>query len=255
MLNMKIISVDENNIDNYEPTCFLNPKHKGYQIKKEWLIKRFSEGLTIKLLYLEGEKKPVGFIEYVPGEYAWRAVDAAGYMFIHCIWISKNKYKEMGYGSQLIDEAIKDAKNGGMNGVAVVTSEGPFMAGKDVFEKNGFKSVASVKPSYELMIKQFNNGPVPKVNDWKSQLSKYKGLNVLYSKQCPWVIRFIDEVVEIIKKEKLKIKITELKTSKDAQKAPSFYAIFSFINDGELLVDHYISTTRFKNIIKKEIKS
>ena len=44
-------------------------------------------------------------------------------------------------------------------------------------------------------------------------------------------------------------------TAKDAQNAPSFYAAFNFINDGRLLVDHYISTTRFKNIINKEIKS
>jgi hypothetical protein len=255
MKETKIVTVTENNISEHQPTCFLNPKNVGYQIKKDWLIKRFSEGMKIKLLYLEVENKPVGYIEYVPGEYAWRAVDASGYMFIHCIWISKNKYKEMGYASQLIKECEIDAKDGKMNGVAVVTSEGPFMAGKDVFIKNGFKSIASVKPSFELMIKSFNKGPVPKIKDWEAQLSKYKGLNIVYSKQCPWVIRFMDEVDEIIKKEGLKIKITELKTPKDAQNAPSFYATFSFINDGKLLVDHYISTTRFKNIIKKEIKS
>jgi ribosomal protein S18 acetylase RimI-like enzyme len=122
MANLEIVTVDADNISKYEPTCFLNPKNEGYQIKREWLKKRFAEGMKIKLLYVEGEKKPVGYIEYVPGEYAWRAVDAKGYMFIHCIWISKNKYKEMGYGSQLIEEAIKDAKSSNMNGVAGMQS-------------------------------------------------------------------------------------------------------------------------------------
>jgi len=113
MPDVTIIDVTENTIDKYPPVCFLNPKNEGYQIKREWLQGRFSEGLKIKLLYLETEKKPVGFIEYVPGEYAWRVVDAAGYMFIHCIWISPNKYKEQGYGSRLVEECIRDAEKGG----------------------------------------------------------------------------------------------------------------------------------------------
>ena len=251
---MKIIDVDKNNISEYEPTCFLNPKNEGYQIKRKWLKKRFAEGLKIKLLYMEGEKKPVAFIEYVPGEFAWRAVDAKGYMFIHCIWISKNKYKGKGYGSLLVEEALKEAKDAKMNGVAVVTSEGPFMAGKDLFVKNGFKSISSIKPSFELMVNSFKKGNEPKVKDWEAQLKKYKGLNILYTNQCPWVARFIDEVDEIIKKKGLKLKVTEIKTPADAQNAPSLYATFNLIYDGKLLVDHYISTTRFKNIIKKEVK-
>ena len=82
---INIINVNPENISQYEPTCFLNPKNEGYQIKLKWLKKRFSEGLKIKQLYLEKEGKCIGFIEYIRGEYAWRAVDAKGYMFIHCI--------------------------------------------------------------------------------------------------------------------------------------------------------------------------
>ena len=52
-----------------------------------------------KNLYVEGEKKLAGFIEYVPGEYAWRGVNAEGYMFIHCIWIAANKHRKQGLGS------------------------------------------------------------------------------------------------------------------------------------------------------------
>lgn len=35
--------------------------------------------------------------------------------------------------------------------------------------------------------------------------------------------------------------------------APSIYATFNLINNGKLLADHYISLTRFNNIIKKEL--
>jgi len=45
-----------------------------------------------------------------------------------------------------------------------------------------------------------------------------------------------------------------LKNAKGAQDAPSIYATFNVVYDGKLLVDHYISSKRFLNIINKEIK-
>lgn len=251
---VKIIDVSLKNINQYPPTCFLNPKNEGYLIKRDWLKKRLAEGMRIKLLYLESEKKCNGFIEYVPGEYAWRAVDARDYMFIHCIWISPNKYKEKGYGSRLINECIEDAKRDGKYGVAVVTSEGPFMAGKALFTKNGFKSVAQAKPSFELMVKSIKKGHLPKFRDYEKQLSKYKGLNIIYSNQCPWIARSIPELREIAKKKGLSLKVTDIKTAKQAQNAPSVYAVFNLIYNGKILADHYISGKRFQNIIEKEIK-
>jgi len=250
---MKIISVNSENISEYQPVCFLNPKNEGYLKKLKWLKERFSNGLIIKQLYLENEKKCNGFIEYIPGEYAWRAVDAKGYMFIHCIWISPNKHKEKGYGSLLVNECFQDAKKERKYGVAVVTSEGPFMAGKALFLKNSFRSVAQVKPSYELMIKPIRSGPLPKFRDCEKQLSQYKGLNIIYSNQCPWVARSIKELSEIAKKKGLKLKIVELENARQAQDAPSIYTAFNLIYNGKLLVDHYVSSRRFLNIIEKEL--
>ncbi|TET59551.1 MAG: GNAT family N-acetyltransferase, partial [Candidatus Stahlbacteria bacterium] len=64
MADLKLIEVNQKNIAEYAPVCFLNQKNEGYQIKLEWLKKRFSEDLKIKLLYLEKRKKCAGFIEY-----------------------------------------------------------------------------------------------------------------------------------------------------------------------------------------------
>ena len=175
-MSTKIISP---NINLY----VLNPKNEGYLKKLAWLKDRFFEDLKIKLLYLENEKKCNGFIEYIPGENTWKAFDAKGHMFIHCIWISPNKHKEKGYGSLLVKECIKNADKEGKYGVAVVTSEGPFIASKGLFLKNGFKSVAKVKPSFELIVKTLREGPPPKFRDWEKPLSQYKGLNIIYTNQ------------------------------------------------------------------------
>jgi hypothetical protein len=64
--------------------CLTNPKHEGYRPKVEWLESRFAEGLRF-LLYRDEGGKPLAFLEYTPGEYAWRPVDAAGWLFVHCL--------------------------------------------------------------------------------------------------------------------------------------------------------------------------
>jgi len=244
----KIIDVNLENIEEYPPTCFLNPKNEGYRIKRDWLKKRFSEGLKIKVLYDETDKKVHGFIEYISGENAWRAVDAKDYLFIHCIWINPNSYKNKGYGSDLINECLKDAA--GKQGVAVIASDDAFMATQDIFLKNGFKIIQE-DGKQQLLVKQIKKGILPKFKDYKKQLGKYKGWHIVYSQQCPWVTRFIHELDEKTI-DKLKIKLTELKTAKQAQVAPSIYSVFNLIHDGRLLADHYISSTRFDNIIRKE---
>lgn len=62
----------------------------------------------------------------------------------------------------------------------------------------------------------------------------------------------VEEIKETDKVKNLGLKITELKTAKEAQNAPSLYASFNLIHNGKLLSDRYISTTRFNNILKKE---
>jgi ribosomal protein S18 acetylase RimI-like enzyme len=251
--NPIVIDVNEENISQYPPTCFLNPKNVGYQIKLKWLKARFSEGMKIKLLYFENDKKCHGFIEYVPGEYSWRAVEAKDYLFIHCIWVSPNKFKNKGYGSLLVAECIKDAEKQGKAGVAVIASEGPFMAKKDLFLKNGFREVQA-SGVFTLLVKQLRKAADPKFKDFDNQLRSYEGLKLVYSNQCPWVARFMSELGETIEGKGLKIDVVELKTAEQAQAAPSIYAVFNLVNDGKLLVDHYISNTRFLNILNKELK-
>ncbi|MDP8203010.1 MAG: YoaP domain-containing protein [Candidatus Tenebribacter mawsonii] len=45
----------------------------------------------------------------------------------------------------------------------------------------------------------------------------------------------------------------KITSSKEANNAPSGFGSFSLLHDGNLLEDHYLSATRFKNIVKKEL--
>ncbi len=249
-----LITITSENIGDYPGlSCFMNPKQEGAKTRADWIRERLSEGLTIRLLYHPGTGKTVGYIEYVPGEYAWRAVDAADYLFIHCIWVYPKPSRELGNGSRLVQACIEDAGRAGKLGVAVIASEGPFMAAKALFLKNGFSVTEEAPPSYSLLVHPLKKGPLPKFRDWRLRLSEYEGLYLVYANQCPWVARSVGEITKIASELGVVLKVTELKTAADAQDAPSVYGIFSLIYNGKLLADHYISATRFRNILKKEI--
>lgn len=256
-MKFEITTITARNIDEYPAPCFMNASDGGYLGKKKWLKARFKEGLVIKQIYADknsrDKKKANAFIEYIPGEFANRAVDAKDYLFIHRLWVSPNKFKQKGLAKALINDCIADAKKQKLKGVAVVTSEGSFMAGKDVFAKHGFKSVDETKPSFNLMVYLLKKAAQPIFKDVDKKLAKCKGFQLFYSKQCPWVERSIAELKAISEKQGLSLKVTELKTAKQIQNGPSIYGVFSLINDSKLLADHYISATRFKNIVKKEV--
>ncbi|NCA77425.1 MAG: GNAT family N-acetyltransferase [Alphaproteobacteria bacterium] len=250
---MHVSTITESNLHLHpQVICFINPKHPAYHLKIDWLKERFREGMVIKLLYLEDKKRPAGFIEYVPGDQCWRGVHAPGYLFIHCIWISASKDKKRGYGSMLVKDCISEAEKGGLNGVAAMVSESSFMADRTLFMKNGFRIAMSDKP-YDLVVRTFReNVQDPVFTDWRSQLSKYQGLHILWSKQCPWVARFVEEIRDKLIVLYPGVTFTEMKTPAEAQQAPSPYAVFNLVYNGRLLADHYISETRLMNILKKE---
>jgi hypothetical protein len=252
-LESKIVNITIDNLTEHpQVVCFINPKHELYHKKIDWLKEQFKNGLKIKLLYLENEKKPIGFIEYIPGEFCWRSISAKGYMFIHCLWTNGKKYQHQGLGKRLLTEVENDSTE--LHGIAVMTSDKSFMTTKDLFLKNGYKQIEESGKD-QLLVKQFRDGPLPSINDWRSELKKYKGLHMVYSKQCPWVARFIEEVKPFLDENNLKPNIIELKTPEQAQKAPSLYSVFNLIYDGKILADRYISTTRFMNIAKKYLIS
>ena len=249
MVDIRGIDLDRYSVAEHGLACIVNPEHAGYQPKLGWFEQRLCEGLKMKVL--KDGKVNVGFIEYIPGEFAWRPVTAEGYMVVHCLWVYAYKYLKRGYGSLLLLECLDDAMRHGMSGVAAVTSEGPWMVDKRLFIKNGFEMVAAAG-RFELLVRQLKEGALPEFNDWEKELGADEGWSLVYAKQCPMIVKSVDILSETAKAAGLTLKIRELKTAREAQNAPSGYGVFGLIHDGRLLADHYISKARFLNILKKE---
>jgi hypothetical protein len=194
-------------------------------------------------------------LEYIPGKYAHRPVEAERYMFIHCIFVGlKKEFKGKGYGSSLIDECIKEAKSKNMEGVAVVTRKGSFMADGDIFVNKGFVQVDRAKPDFELLALKFCPGAAsPKFKDMELSLENYKkGLFVMRSVQCPYTEKNVNAIIGSAKEEfGLDAVLIDLEDSDAVQNSPCAFGTFCIIYDGEIISHHPVSDTRFLNIMNK----
>lgn len=249
---MKLIEVTPENAIKETFFCIKDIKRRGFKDKQSWFEKRHKEGLRIKILKSD-EDKMIGFIEYVPAKNAWRPIDADNYMFIHCIYIYSKKERRKGYGAMLIEDAEKAAKAQGLDGLCVMTSTGGWLADNTVFEKNDFHLIES-KDRFQLFAKTWNkNVNQPKLFDWHSQQNKYKGWHLTYSDQCPWHEKSAEAILNVAMDYGIDLKVSKIDTVEEAKLAPSGFGVFNLLRDGRLLEDHYISHTRFRNIVKKEL--
>lgn len=232
-------------------------KHIELRKKIEWFKEYYPKGLRIKIVLLKNGGYQ-GMIEYIPGEYAHRPVNAKGFLFIHCIFVGfKKEFKGKGYASSLIDECIKEAKNTKMQGVAVVVRKGSFMVKKDIFIKKGFIEVDRADPDFELLALKFYQSEFnPSFRKMKQQLEKYQnGLFIIRSVQCPYTEKNVNAILDsALKNFNLKANLITLEDSSKVQNSPCAFGTFCIIYDGEIISHHPISNTRFENIMKKKLK-
>ena len=257
-MTVKIIDTNLDNILEYGICGYKNIKHEGLRRKIEWLRDRFLEGMKIKTLYSD-EDGTQGMIEYIPGEYGWRPVEASGYMFVHCVFVGfKRAYKGKGYGSLLVDECLEDARKENMHGVSVVTRDGGWMADTRFFVGKGFEIIDTAPPDFKLLVKKFNqNAPAPKFKgNWEKKLSQYStGLTIFRSDQCPPLAQWVREISETAEKVYgIEPKIVELRSCQDAQNSPCAFGSFCMVYNGKVVAEAPISNKRFTNIMDKELK-
>ncbi|MGC4048553.1 MAG: YoaP domain-containing protein [Paludibaculum sp.] len=248
-----LVELDAANLESLPCCGVTNESHGGRCDKNKWVKTYLKKGLRAKVL-MGADGRQCGYIEYLPGEYAWRGVEARGYLFIHCLWTHYKRNQRQGYGGQMIQACIDDAAAAGMLGVAVVAREKPWLASSAVYLKYGFEVVDSAPPDYQLLVKKLKpEAANPRFKTgWADRLKKYSsGLTIIRSNQCSHIAKFADEIAQSAEQEYgLKPTIVQIQSHRDAQNAPTPYAVFAVIRDGVLLADHQISCTRFQNIME-----
>lgn len=253
MNEISILDVNDSNVEEHGVYCVKNKKADGYKAKVNWFRQDHNKGIGLKIA-VDGQDKQLGFIEFAPAEKAWRPISADNYLFIHCIANYAKKDRQKGIASKLIKACEKEAEMANKAGVCVMTSKGPWIADRSLFEKNGYE-ICDQKGRFELLCKKIdNNAASPKFNNWEKNLTQYKGWHLLFANQCPWHDKSAVDLYNAALDMGIELKVNEIKTPEEAQAGPSGFGTFALIKDGKLLSDHYISRTRFLNILKKEGK-
>lgn len=257
MKDFEIVSLNPNNINNYDIFCLKSRyKSSGYQEKLQWVKNGFKDGLVLKILYVnEGKKKLVsrGMIEYIPGERSWRGISADGYMVIHCLWVV-GKHKGKGYATKLVQHCIKDAEN--MNGVAIVTSKRHWLVKNKLFKKLGFIKVDDYPPHFELFAKlNIDRSKYPRFNrnHEKSLKTVSDGLGVYRSPQCPYTYNMVNHVKDFAKNNGIPVQMVYITNKEQAQKGFHPYGTFYITYNNKIVTYESIPGIFHSNL--EEIKN
>lgn len=252
MTQFEIIPVTAENVGEKGFFCKMSARGKpGYEQKLAWLRERFSEGLQLRMLGA-GER---GFVEFIPGAYAWRAIEnAQDYLVIHCLWVV-GRSKGKGYSTLLLDEVQNHARRTGFNGVAAVTSSGNWLIDSDVLEYHGYEKVASAPPSFDLLVLKFDGqASDPRFCDgWQDKINaKPDGLVVYRSGQCPYLDDTVNAARECAADAGIAFEEIVLNSAEDVRRlSPTPYGVFAMVLNGELLSYHYLGARQLAAALEK----
>ncbi|MCW6075033.1 N-acetyltransferase [Clostridium sporogenes] len=250
---MNIISVDNENIDKEHICCAISDKKGETRIssKKNWMKKQFNEGLVFKKFNVRGKV----FIEYIPAENAWCPIEAPGYMFINCFWVS-GQFKGQGCGNKLLEECIMDAKQKNKKGLVILSSKKkmPFLSEPKYLKYKGFKICDIAEPYYELLYLPFDeNGVKPKFKECcKNATINEKGIVLYYSNQCPHTDKYAPLIKEIAQLKKVKFSLIKYESKQQAHNAPSPFTTYSLFYDGKFVTNEILSENKFKKLLEKK---
>ncbi len=235
---MSYITINESNIDDEHICCAFSDKKctTSYEMKKNWMKEQFKKGFVFKRL----DERAKVFIEYQPAEKAWIPVNAPNYLMLGCFWVS-GRFKRKGHGKALLQEAIKEAKSKGKDGLVAVVGKKKFhfMSDRKWLLKNGFKECDSTPAGFTLLYLPLNkNVKIPQFNK-QAKIGKCpekNGYVVYYTNRCPYTEYHVKEsLTEAAKKRNLNIKVIKLETMEQAQSAPTPATIFSLFHNGEFV--------------------
>jgi GNAT superfamily N-acetyltransferase len=250
MTEYSIVTLSGENIANEHICCAIgNDKTNAARAerKKEWLRHRFSEGHTFKKVNVRGKV----FIEYVPAEYAWFPIRAAGYTFIQCFWVS-GRYKGQGLGGRLLAECESDVS--GSHGLVAITSpkKRPFMVDKKFYLKHGFEVCDTAEPYFELVAKRYNaDAPSPTFLDSvrEASIPGATGLDFFYSDTCPFNHDFVEELAGIARERGLPVRIHRVDSLEAAKALPTPWGIYSLFCNGKFVAHDITSPKKFPALL------
>lgn len=254
--NMELIRITQENLEKEHICCAISGD-KDIQVisKKAWMAKCLEDGLV----FLKGNVRGKCFIEYIPAENAWVPIEADGYMFINCFWVS-GQFKGQGNSNILLEECIRDSKQKGKRGICVISSvkKLPFLSDPKYLKYKGFQVADSAKPNFELLYLPFEeDAPKPSfakcvktpIDD--SDMAIHEGFVLYYTHQCPFTAKYVPILENKAKEMGLQFTSILLDSKEKARKCPAAVTTFALFYKGEYVTNEIMSTAKFEKAVEK----
>ena len=246
---MEYIRVTKENLEKEHICCAIsNNKDVQVSSKKAWLADRFDEGLV----FLKSAERGKCFIEYIPAENAWIPIEAAGYMYIDCLWVS-GSFKGHGYSSDLLNACIEDSKKKGKKGLCILCAAKkiPFLADPKFLEYKGFIVGDEADNGIRLMFLPFDKKvEVPKFKECaKHPHIKEKDYVLYYTSQCPFNAKYVSVVEKAAKENGIPFRAIHIETKKAAQNAPTPITNYALFHDGNYVTNEQMNDKKFLKLV------
>lgn len=242
---MDYIRVTKDNLESEHICCAIS-NNKDVQVasKKAWLFDRFDEGLV----FLKSTERGKCFIEYIPAEFAWNPIDAPGYLYIDCLWVS-GSMKGHGYSNDLLNECIRDGKAQGKKGLCILSSakKKPFLADPKFLKYKGFSVCDEADNGIQLWALPFSEGAEkPKFRECaRHPHVDEPGYVLYYTNQCPFNGKYVPIVEQAAKAHDIPFRAFRLTSRNEAQSAPTPVTTYALFCDGNYVTNEQMNDAKF----------
>lgn len=250
---MDYIRVTKENLETEHICCAISG-NKDVQVssKKAWLAERFDDGLV----FLKSTERGKCFIEYIPAENAWNPIEADGYMYIDCLWVS-GALKGHGWSNDLLDACIADSREKGKKGLCILAAakKKPFLADPGYLKHKGFSVCDTADNGIQLWFLPFRPDAEPprfKACARHPQVED-KGYVLYYTSQCPFNAKYVPIVEETARAHGIPFRAVHLVRKEDAQNAPTPITTYALFRDGSYLTNEQMNDKRFLKLAGQQV--
>ena len=250
-MSNRYVNLNAGSIDKEHLCCAIaDKKHQvGVEGKRNWIKDRLNEGHVFRKLDAHGKV----FIEYAPLETSWVPIDGDQYIYIYCLWVS-GSFKGKGYGKELLEYCIDDAKAHNKSGICIISSKKkkPFLSDKKFMQKFGFESVDTIDDEYELLALSFN-GIKPRFSlSAKKQAIESERLTIYYSLQCPYIPNCIEQINAYCDENQIPLELIKVDTLEKAKALPSIFNNWAVFYKGKFETVHLLNEGYLKKMLEKD---
>ena len=240
---MNYIRITKENIDREHICCAMSGKQSV--AKKEWMKDRLDEGLV----FYRSDERGKCFIEYIPAENAWVPIEAAGWIYINCLWIA-GSMKGHGYSNDLLNECIRDAASQGKKGLCILSAEGrkrEFLADPKYLAYKGFTVADTTDTGITLMSLPLTpDAEPPRFRECaRHPHVPGSGFVLYYTDQCPFTYYWVPRVQQAAKEHGIPLRVIHITDRKSAQSVPAPVTTYALFRDGEFVAQAIQSDKKF----------